>query len=211
MYYIIIDGEATFKIIGCKLCSNVVEELPNVFQSLKKPIKIVVTKPDKDFAMEAFEHDFIFDHLVKPMELPQFIKDIGNGGNTVEALEEFSSSSNLEEPSLSSDEEVISKNDLFVNIDRRLIKIEIPSIYLIEAKGDYIQIKTEQKNYTVHTTLKKINDKLPDSSFLKVHRSYIINVEKIVDIEDNSILIKKDVVPISRSKKSKLLKRLNLL
>ncbi|PKP13087.1 MAG: DNA-binding response regulator [Bacteroidetes bacterium HGW-Bacteroidetes-3] len=241
MNCIIIDGESTSKIIVCMLCSNVVEEFPNVLQSIKKclyenkvdfifldfhtpkfiafnfiqslknPKKIVVTKPDKDFAMEASEHDCIFAYLVKPMELPQFIKDIGNGENTVEALEEFSSSSNLEELSLSSDEEVISENDLFVNIDRRLIKIEIPSIYIIEAKGDYIQIKTEQKNYTVHSTLKKINDKLPDSSFLKVHRSYIINVEKIVDIEDNSVLIKKDVVPISRTNKSKLLKRLNLL
>ncbi len=72
-----------------------------------------------------------------------------------------------------SSEEV--KNDFYVNIDRRLIKINLPSIYLIEAKGDYINIKTEEKNYIVQSTLKKIEEKLPDSLFLKVHRSYIIN------------------------------------
>ena len=103
------------------------------------------------------------------------------------------------------------KNDFYVNIDRRLIKIDLSSIYLIEAKGDYINIKTEDSNYTVHSTLKKIEEKLPTSLFLKVHRSYIINVKKIIDIEDNSVLIKKDVVPVSRSNRPELMKRLDLL
>jgi len=103
------------------------------------------------------------------------------------------------------------KYDLYINIDRRLIKIDIPTIYLVEAKGDYILLKTEDKNYTVHSTLKKIEEKLPNNLFLKVHRSYIINVQKIIDIEDNSVLIKKDVVPVSRSNRPELMKRLNLL
>ena len=82
---------------------------------------------------------------------------------------------------------------------------------LREAKGDYIVIKTEDKNYIVHSTLKKIEVKLPEAYFLKVHRSYIINLKKIIDIEDNSVLIKKDVIPVSRSKRPELMKRLDLL
>ena len=100
---------------------------------------------------------------------------------------------------------------MYINIDRRLIKIVFDTIYLIEAKGDYILIKTEDKNYTVHSTLKKIEEKLPDHLFLKVHRSYIINIKKIIDIEDNSVLIARDVIPISRSNRPELMKRLNLL
>ena len=96
-------------------------------------------------------------------------------------------------------------------MDRRLIKIDIPTIYLIEAKGDYILIKTSGKNYTVHSTLKKIEVKLPDDLFLKIHRSYIINIKKIIDIEDNSVLIEKGVIPVSRSNRPELMKRLNLL
>ena len=65
---------------------------------------------------------------------------------------------------------------IYVNVDRRLVKVSIPSIYLIEAKGDYINIKTQEKNYIVHSTLKKIQDKLPTDSFFKVHRSFIINI-----------------------------------
>jgi len=103
------------------------------------------------------------------------------------------------------------ETDLYVNIDRRLIKIDMSSIYLVEAKGDYIHVKTEDKNYTVHSTLKKIENKLPDNLFLKIHRSFVINVKKIIDIEDNSVLIKKDVIPVSRSNRPELMKRLNLL
>ena len=59
--------------------------------------------------------------------------------------------------------------------------------------------------------LKKIEEKLPNGVFLKIHRSYIINIDKIIDIEDNSVLIKKDVIPVSRSKRPELMKRLDLL
>jgi DNA-binding LytR/AlgR family response regulator len=85
------------------------------------------------------------------------------------------------------------------------------SIYLVEAKGDYIHLKTETNNYIVHSSLKKIHEKLPADLFLKVHRSFIINVKKIVGIEDNTVLINKEIIPISRSSRSELMNRLNLL
>ena len=100
---------------------------------------------------------------------------------------------------------------IYVNVDKRLVKINIPSIYLIEAKGDYINIKTNIKNYLVHSTLKKIEDKLPSHMFFRVHRSFVINFSEIVDIEDNTVLVKQDIVPISRSLKSELIRKLNRL
>lgn len=165
-------------------------------KTLKHPPKTILTTSDKNFALEAFEYKCIIDYLVKPVTQERFDKAINKAqsisipiGNTLQNLE----------------------NDLFVSIDRRLIKIDILSIYLIEAKGDYISIKTSEKNYIVHSTLKKIEKKLPDDIFLKIHRSYIINVKRIIDIEDNSVLIEKDVVPVSRNNRPELLKHLNLL
>ena len=156
---------------------------------------------DPNFAIEAFEYDFIIDYLLKPLQFDRFKKAI-----------EKSKTKNL---TLASNETNSSRkaieNDFYISIDRRLIKIDLPSIYLIEAKGDYIKIKTENKDYIVHSTLKKIEEKLPDSLFLKIHRSFIINLKKIIDIEDNSVLIKKDVIPVSRSKRPELMKRLDLL
>lgn len=235
MNCIVIDDETTARTIIKQLCSqieaiHVVEEFPNAIQAikylnendvdlvfldihmpdftgfdfiktLKNPPKIILTTSDPQFAIEAFEYDCIVDYLVKPILLPRFEKAIEKAKNfRLDVTKE--TSTNLDE---SSDKE------LYINIDRRLIKLEMASIYLIEAKGDYINVKTEDKNYIVHSTLKKIEQKLPNSLFLKVHRSYIINVKKIIDIEDNSILIKKDVVPISRSNRAELMERLNLL
>jgi len=175
----------------------------DLIQTIKDPPKIILTTSDRNFAIEAFEYECIVDYLVKPISKDRFDKAV----NKALAFS-IPPTPTLEEKENSKQE---SDQDLYVNIDRRLIKINFPSIYLIEAKGDYILIKTEEKNYTVHSTLKKIEEKLPKDLFLKVHRSFIINTKKIIDIEDNSVLIEKDVIPVSRSNRPELMKRLNLL
>ena len=237
MNCIIIDDEKMARVIIKTLCSeidflNILEEfssaidaikylneskvdlifldihMPNFsglefIRSLKNPPKIILTTSDPKFAIEAFEYDFIVDYLLKPLELTRFKKAIQKAG-----IKDLNAASSTISDNLSKKEV---DNDFYVNIDRRLIKIDLPSIYLIEAKGDYIKIKTDNKDYTVHSTLKKIEEKLPDSLFLKIHRSYIINIKRIIDIEYNSVLIMKDVIPVSRSKRPELMKRLDLL
>ncbi|MFV8282746.1 LytR/AlgR family response regulator transcription factor [Christiangramia marina] len=174
-------------------------------QTLKNPPNVILTTSDRSFAIEAFEYDCIVDYMVKPITPERFKKAVQKAENSKPARQ------SIPEPSEANSDVNKTENDLYVNIDRRLIKIDIPSIYLVEAKGDYIQIKTFEKNYTVHSTLKKIENKLPEDLFLKVHRSYVINTKHIIDIEDNSVLIEKDVVPVSRSNRPELMKRLNLL
>ena len=235
MKCIIIDDEKMARVILNTLCNEiqsleVLEDFPNAIEaikylnknrvdlifldihmpnfngldfirSLKDPPKIILITSDPNFAIEAFEYDFIVDYLLKPLQFDRFKKAIEKAKikNLTLASNETNTSTNEIE------------NDFYISIDRRLIKIDLPSIYLIEAKGDYIKIKTENKDYIVHSTLKKIEEKLPDSLFLKIHRSFIINLKKIIDIEDNSVLIKKDVIPVSRSKRPELMKRLDLL
>jgi len=239
MKCIIIDDEATARTIISHLCSQVeslevLDEFPNAIQAikflnknevdlifldihmpdftgfdfietLKNPPSIILTTSDKNFAIEAFEYDCIIDYLVKPVTLPRFQKAIQKAESFVKLGQEQAVSTIAGSAEQSTDKE------LYINIDRRLIKIDFEKIYLVEAKGDYILIKTEDKNHTVHSTLKKIEEKLPDHLFLKVHRSYIINIKKIIDIEDNSVLIAREVIPISRSNRPELMKRLNLL
>lgn len=175
-------------------------------QTLKKPPYIIMTSSDSNFALQAFEYDFIVDYLQKPIISDRLAKAIGKL-HKIAAIP-------IKETAKHEDriaKEPSSTEELFVNIDRRLVKIKMDKILLIEAKGDYIKILTIEKNYTVHTTLKKIEEKLPVHTFLKVHRSFVINLTKIIDIEDNSILIEKNVVPVSRSKRPVLMERLNLL
>lgn len=169
-------------------------------KSINKTPKIVLTTSDKNLALEAFEFKSVVDYLVKPISKKRFEKSF-------EKVKAFSTQKEVIE-----EKDDASKSDyLYVSVDRRLVKVHIPSINFIEAKGDYISIKTDEKSYIVHSTLKKIEEKLPSSTFLKVHRSYIINITEIVDIEDNSVVIRKDVIPVSRSNKSLLMDKLNLL
>lgn len=171
-------------------------------QTIKNPPKVILVTSDKNFAIEAFEYECIVDYLVKPITEERFEKAV----QKIKAAKVLpkNSTSNEEMPS-------DTKKEFYINIDRRLIKIEFDTVNVVEARGDYILIKTESKNYTVHSTLKKIEDKLPKDLFLKVHRSFIINTKKIIDIEDNTVLIAKEVIPVSRANKPELMKRLNLL
>ncbi len=171
-------------------------------QTIKNPPKVILVTSDKNFAIEAFEYECIVDYLVKPITAERFEKSVQKASSA-----QIGSSSPKVTTTVAED----NANEFYINIDRRLIKIEFNTVTIVEAKGDYIHIKTEAKNYIVHSTLKKIEDKLPKDLFLKVHRSFIINTKKIIDIEDNSVLIAKDVIPVSRSNRPELMKRLNLL
>ncbi|WP_047414318.1 LytTR family DNA-binding domain-containing protein [Cellulophaga sp. Hel_I_12] len=239
MKCIIVDDEAMARVIVEQLCSKipnleVVESFSNAMdaikflnqqqvdvifldihmpgftgidfvQTLKNPPRIVLTTSDTDFAIEAYEYETIVDYLVKPITQERFEKSILKVKKSLEVTlktsspqQETSSSSNL-------------GDELYINIDRRLIKLKFSEILFIEAKGDYIEVKTDKKEYRVHNTLKNIKDKLPESIYLQIHRSFIINFTKIIDIEDNSVLIEKSVIPISRSNRPELMRRLNLL
>jgi two-component system response regulator LytT len=170
-------------------------------QSIKSPPKVILVTSDKNFAIEAFEYECIVDYLVKPITEDRFQKAIQKAST-------YKKDSNQKELATVAGD---NRNEFYINIDRRLIKIEMASVNIVEAKGDYIHIKTDGKNYVVHSTLKKIESKLPKDLFLKVHRSFVINTKKIIDIEDNNVLIGKDVIPVSRANRPELMKRLNLL
>lgn len=168
-------------------------------KTIKNPPQIVLVTSDKNFAIEAFNYDCISDYLVKPILQDRFERAIERVKVKLEEVIKSENHNNL------------INREIYVNIDKRLIKIDIMSINFIHANGDYIIIKTDAKNYTVHTTLKKIEEKLPASIFLKIHRSYIINLNKIIDIQDSTVLIGKDLLPISKNNRTVLMKSLNLL
>lgn len=177
--------------------------------TLKHNVKIVLITSDKEFAITAFEYDNVVDYLVKPISEERFdkaIKKINNINNdNINAANLIPKRSNTEK--ISEDFE----SSFYINIGKRLIKIDTNSILYFQAKGDYVTIKTESNNYIMHNTLKKIENKLPAGMFFKSHRSYLINTKKIIDIEENTVLIGKDVVPVSRRNRPQLMKSLKLL
>lgn len=102
---------------------------------------------------------------------------------------------------------------IFVKSKSRLIKLNTKDIYFIEALKDYVVINAASARYTIHSTMKDIEDKMPSDYFLRVHRSYIIRIDKIAQIETPNIILEdiKKIIPIGGSYKDELYKRINLV
>ncbi|NND06002.1 MAG: response regulator transcription factor [Saprospiraceae bacterium] len=156
--------------------------------------QIILTTSKTEYAYEAFQYH-VSDYLKKPISLPRFEQAIQK------AIEIHRQDENYE----------ANTNDIYIREDGRYVRIRYEDILYFENAGDYIYIKTEQGNHIIHGTIKSIDARIKDSRFQKVHRSYIVNLNKIIDIEDTTLVIGKKVIPISRSHKSLLVGNLNLL
>jgi two-component system response regulator LytT len=102
---------------------------------------------------------------------------------------------------------------IFVKSNSRLVKLNTADIYFVEALKDYVVINTQGSRFTIHSTMKDIERKLPDPQFLRVHRSFIVRLDKIATIEQPNIILENDkkVIPIGGSYKEELVKRINLI
>jgi DNA-binding LytR/AlgR family response regulator len=107
--------------------------------------------------------------------------------------------------------EIKATENIFIKSSGRYIKIKLEEIMYIENVGDYVKFQLKEKSYISHSTLKALAAKLPQDKFMKVHRSYIVNLNKIVDLEENSLLVGRKIIPVSRANKANLLDRLNLI
>ncbi|MAR67831.1 MAG: DNA-binding response regulator [Crocinitomicaceae bacterium] len=106
-----------------------------------------------------------------------------------------------------------SKDFIFVKSNSRLVKIYNKDIYFVEALKDYVVINTLNNRYTIHSTMKEIEKKLEGRHFLRVHRSFIVSLNKIDTIEQPNIILEDDkrVIPIGGSYKEELVNRINLI
>ena len=102
---------------------------------------------------------------------------------------------------------------IFVKSNSRLVKVKTSSILFVEALKDYVVINTEDVKYTIHSTMKDIQKKLPVKEFQRIHRSYIVRLDKIIAIEQPNVVIEgsKKMLPIGGSYKDDLFKRINLV
>lgn len=102
---------------------------------------------------------------------------------------------------------------LFVKANSKLVKLNTKDIYFVEALKDYVVINTATTRYTIHSTMKDIQAKLPANDFIRVHRSFIVRIDKIASIEHNNIIIEGDkkIIPIGGSYKDDLTQKLKMV
>jgi DNA-binding LytR/AlgR family response regulator len=157
---------------------------------------IIFTTAKTDYAVEAFELNVV-DYIVKPVSMGRFLQAVEK------AKEAFDS--NKQEVKIEG------KEFVFVKDNGILKKLNVEDILYLEAMGDYVKVHTAQKFHVLHSTLKSIEEKLPANKFLRIHRSYIVSLQKIDFIQDGMITIGKATIPVAETYKSVLNKRLNLL
>jgi DNA-binding LytR/AlgR family response regulator len=161
----------------------------------KSPL-IIFTTAKTDYAVEAFELNVV-DYLVKPVSPARFLQ-------AIEKTREVTESTRKED-------KVQEVDFVFVKDNGILKKINVDDILYLEAMGDYVKVYTAQRFYVLHATLKSIEEKLPASKFVRVHRSYIVSLNKIDFIQDGAITIGKANVPIADTYRTVLNRRLNML
>ena len=166
----------------------------------KLPFIFTTAFADKDTVKKASRHS-PYGYIVKPYGMKEINAGIEIAIQNHKNFKEFK------------DEErgVLNQESLFVKANSRIVRIDTDDILYVEAKGDYAVFKTEKKSYIVSSTFKNVEENLDPNKFIRVHRSYIVNINKVVDIEENNLLIKEQVIPVSRGQKPNLINRLNLI
>lgn len=158
------------------------------------PQVILVTSHD-EYAVESYEYD-VTDFVKKPISTARFLK----------AVEKANKRFNTDASLFTTKGETI-----FIKSDSKLVQINTHKIFWIEALGNYMRVITEDGKYTILSTMKDVANKLPSDEFVRVHRSFIVRLDKIESIEDNYIVINNNQINIGKAYKEGLSGKLNLL
>ena len=150
-----------------------------------KPL-IVITTAYREYAVKSFELN-VLDYLVKPIPFTRFLKTMNKVYQQV-YLNNVSNESNLQQ-----------EPHIFLKVNKKLIKVNLGDILYIESLKDYVKVITTMGDYVVHKSLTAISEELPQSNFIRIHRSFTISINKITALEGNTIEISNKKIPIGRN------------
>ncbi|GLU53690.1 LytR/AlgR family response regulator transcription factor [Dyadobacter frigoris] len=161
----------------------------------KHPI-IIFTTSKKDYAAEAFELH-VADYITKPVTTVRFLQAIEKAWEIHKSKKQI----------IKKDEDSF----IFIRDSNIVRRLKLDEILFAEAMGDYVKLYTSEKFYSVHSSLKEVESKLPESKFLRVHRSFIIQVGKIDTIEGGTLIINRKMIPVADTYRAALNQRLKIL
>ncbi len=166
----------------------------------EKPLVIFVTAYS-NYAVESYDLEVV-DYLLKPVSLERFTKA------SLKALDVFQK---RQTGPVHVVQQTAAPNHFFINVEYSLVKIMVDEITHIEGMKDYVKIftTTAKRPILTKSTLKGIEEKLPENKFLRVHKSFIINVEKVKSIRNHQITIGEHEIPVSEANMEELMKLLN--
>lgn len=165
-------------------------------RSLKDPPMVIMTTAYPNFALQGYELDVI-DYLVKPFPFERFLKAVNK------ARDFFELKNKVHDETRST-----SQDYFFVKCDYRYEKIHIADVLYVEGMENYIVIHTKNQKYVTLLRMKNIEEILPGTEFMRIHKSYIVSVRAITSIDGNEVLVEGKRLPLSREKKTAILDKL---
>lgn len=175
----------------------------DLVRSLKYPPMIIFTTAYQEYAIDGFDLNAV-DYLLKPIPLNRFLRAIDKvtqliNGDRNEARQE----------TYETNPKKASAHFLYLRIERRLIKVNTKDILWIESMKDYIKVVTTDKSYTTKQKISVVEKLLPISEFMRIHRSYIIPVNRAEGYHPNHILIAGNKIPVGRNYKQACYQKFN--
>lgn len=170
-----------------------------LLKTLEAPPMVIVISAKERYAIEAIEFNVI-DYLLKPVSFARFFKAVSKASTR-------SKNSNIQPIN---DEGVFIRSSL-----NSFVRIKYDDILWVEALENYVVINTYEEKYTIHFTMKSVANKLPAKKFIRIHRSFIVNIDKVYLIEDFTVKVKtaqgNKILPIAKSLKNNLMETINVI
>jgi len=163
-------------------------------RSLSNPPTVIITTAYPSYALEGFELS-VLDYLVKPITFARFMQSTEKAKNKFAQAEGAAKDQNKQD-------------HFFIKVDSKYEKIFYDEILFIEAMQNYIKIVTAEGHHLSLLSMKALLKELPESQFIQVHKSYIVNIDGIRTIDGNQLLIEDRKIPISRGLKTELIPKL---
>jgi two-component system LytT family response regulator len=175
----------------------------DLLRTLPDPPQVVLITGSQSYAVQAFEFA-VADYLLKPLSYPRFMQAAQKVLENITAQRAAPAEAEVVLPAGEAE-------FTFVKVDTKLVRVDFADVFFVEALGDYVHLVTSRGKLIVYSTMRAIEEKFPPQHFVRVHRSFIINIDYVQALEDNSLLIKDKYIPVGQTYMRALLQRLNKL
>jgi len=177
-------------------------EMPRIngldfLKSLPRHPLTILTTAYPQYALQGYELDVV-DYLLKPFSFDRFLKAVLKARNYLENANKNLRSATTAEKA----------DYFFIKADNKLIKLAYDEVLFAESLQNYVSIHTSNKKYLTYLTMKNLEEQLPASQFVKVHKSYLVAAGKVDMIEGNEIAIGSHRIPISRNNRDEVLEKI---